>query len=201
MTVKKQFQHIKIYILKLSVQLAPIWLYIKQMSLKFGRPSTPGKVLCLNVATNSILSSCKSTTWSYEKKIDCGGDQLTLNFCSVKSNKLPNTDNNTSTMNANQVFTNILQGIENSNLDYFMSKTPFSATISLKSSFVKKFKEAVKIEEKEFFESLSRKCVKQEENDMKEIIAENLLLKAQVKNLEVSIESNMKEILDLKQAY
>ena len=55
MTVKKQFQHIKIYILKLSVQLAPIWLYIKQMSLKFGRPSTPGKVLCLNVATNSIL--------------------------------------------------------------------------------------------------------------------------------------------------
>ena len=61
MTVKKQFQHIKIYILKLSVQLAPIWLYIKQMSLKFGRPSTPGKVLCLNVATNSILIGENST--------------------------------------------------------------------------------------------------------------------------------------------
>ena len=55
MTVKKQFQHIKIYILKLSVKLAPIWLYIKQMSLKFSRSSTPGQVLCLNVATISII--------------------------------------------------------------------------------------------------------------------------------------------------
>ena len=55
MTVKKQFQHIKIYILKLSVPLAPIWLYIKQKSLRFSRPSTPGQVLCLNVATISII--------------------------------------------------------------------------------------------------------------------------------------------------
>ena len=87
-------------------------------------------------------------------------------------------------MDASQVFNNLLKGIENSKLNYFMSKTPFSATISLKSSFVKKFNSAVQIEEDGNLKSLSRKCVNDEENNAKVTEAENCLLKAKIKNLE-----------------
>ena len=39
-------------------------------------------------------------------------------------------------------FPNILAAVENSSLNYLINKTPFSATISLKSSFVKHYSEA-----------------------------------------------------------
>ena len=42
-------------------------------------------------------------------------------------------------MEANQIFTNLLSDIEKSGLNYYVSKTPFSASISLKSSFSKHF--------------------------------------------------------------
>ena len=40
-------------------------------------------------------------------------------------------------MDANHIFQNVIQYIEKSELNYFMSKTPYSANISLKSSFIK----------------------------------------------------------------
>ena len=45
-------------------------------------------------------------------------------------------------MEANQIFPNILAAVENSSLNYLINKTPFSATISWKSSFVKHYSEA-----------------------------------------------------------
>ena len=45
-----------------------------------------------------------------------------------------------STITAKQIFNDILQHIETSELNYFVSKTPYSATISLKCSLVKKYK-------------------------------------------------------------
>ena len=42
---------------------------------------------------------------------------------------------------ATEVFQKILQSIENSRLNYSLSKTPFSASISLKCSFIKRFEE------------------------------------------------------------
>ena len=42
-------------------------------------------------------------------------------------------------MNANRIFNDLLKCIENSNLNYSLIKTPFSATINLKSSFIKRF--------------------------------------------------------------
>ena len=42
-------------------------------------------------------------------------------------------------MAASLVYMNLLRSIEDSQLNYSMSRTPFSATISLKSSFLKRF--------------------------------------------------------------
>ena len=42
-------------------------------------------------------------------------------------------------MEATQIFTNLLSDIEKSGLNYYISKTPFSAHISLKTSFAKYF--------------------------------------------------------------
>ena len=47
-------------------------------------------------------------------------------------------------MDANQIFQALVSGIENSHLNYKISKTHFSATISLKSSFVKHIGEALR---------------------------------------------------------
>ena len=55
-------------------------------------------------------------------------------------------------MAAAAVYMKLLRSIEDSQLNYSMSKTPFSATISLKSSFLKRFPKDihdVKIEKKE----------------------------------------------------
>ena len=46
-------------------------------------------------------------------------------------------------MDANQMFSNLLSDIEKSGLNYFVSKTPFSANISLKNSFAKHFNQEI----------------------------------------------------------
>ena len=40
-----------------------------------------------------------------------------------------------------QIFNEVLKTVENSNLNYTINKTPFSAMISIKSSFIKRFSE------------------------------------------------------------
>ena len=42
-------------------------------------------------------------------------------------------------MAAQEIFNDVISYIENSKLNYFIQKSPFSATISLKSSLVKRY--------------------------------------------------------------
>ena len=48
------------------------------------------------------------------------------------------------TMEATATFNSVIDVVENSNLNYFINKTPFSATIYIKSSFIKRFEDASK---------------------------------------------------------
>ena len=84
-------------------------------------------------------------------------------------------------MDANQTFCNLLRRIESSNLNYVMSKTPFSATISLKSTFVKWFNEDSRCIQNESYDYVSNE-------EMAQLVNENLKLKARIKKLEESAE-------------
>ena len=87
-------------------------------------------------------------------------------------------------MDAYNKFSNLLHQIETSELNYMVSKTPFSATISLKSSFAKKFKySAIKKEESKDVQIDATS----DTEDTKRIAAENQILKEAVKQLEESI--------------
>ena len=90
-------------------------------------------------------------------------------------------------MDANQTFCNLLRRIESSNLNYVMSKTPFSATISLKSSFVKWFNEDSRCIQNESYDYVSNE-------EMAQLVNENLKLKAKIKKLEESAEIDRGEL-------
>ena len=65
-------------------------------------------------------------------------------------------------MDASQPYMKLIRNIEDSQLNYSMTKTPFSATISLKCSFQKRFKTAFqehseKGEEQQFDEKARRR--------------------------------------------
>ena len=89
-------------------------------------------------------------------------------------------------MDASQTFSSLLRNIESSNFNYSMSKTPFSATISLKSSFVKRFIDDPTTTKNQHFESMAKEDMEHlETKDLKE---ENLALLAKVKDLEHRLE-------------
>jgi hypothetical protein len=87
-------------------------------------------------------------------------------------------------MDANKIFSNLLSMVETSHLNYSMNRTPFSATISLKSSFVKYFEEEHQIKRHENLEFLPSEEVHFVK--MKELEAENCELKDKLKKLQVS---------------
>ena len=81
------------------------------------------------------------------------------------------------------MFLNIIKSIEDSKLNYFIIKTPFSATISLKSSFVKRFCEAS-------FSDVS--YVSEKHKKVRELEEENLKLRDEINKLKVSYENYRK---------
>ena len=90
-------------------------------------------------------------------------------------------------MDANIMFKYLLNQIENSELNFSMTKTPFSATISLKSSFIKRFNSLV----------VSQEDVKNRAVDDVDAIleAENKKKKTELQNLEETV-ANQKVALD-----
>ena len=58
-----------------------------------------------------------------------------------------------------KTFNDVIKCVENSNLNYYINKTPFSANIAIKSSFIKRFEETSLSEPKveEFYESDTKK--------------------------------------------
>ena len=99
-------------------------------------------------------------------------------------------------MDASQSFTNLIRSIEESNLNYSMSRTPFSATISLKCSYVKRFAEASLKNEHTNVKSMSlmHNEVKLLEKKMKNLESENLELKTKVKQLENSADLDQEKL-------
>ena len=115
-------------------------------------------------------------------------------------------------MEAATVYMNLIRSIEDSQLNYAMSKTPFSATISLKSSFLKRFPKDihasdVKIEKKEeaIEEERLKKLHKTSDEDHKRMIVELAQIQGSYDDekqksgaLELEIAEFRKEILKVK---
>lgn len=96
-------------------------------------------------------------------------------------------------MDANSVFKTILQQIEASQLNYSLSKTPFSASISLKSSFIKRFqgdniKHEVLVDSKTGTTEVEK--LRQENYEMKESMKE---LKERLASQDKAINEHFKE--------
>ena len=108
-------------------------------------------------------------------------------------------------MDASQSFATLLRSIESSNLNYSMTRTPFSATVSLKCSYVKRFTEVSPTQENKYVTNLSYKEVQLLEMKMKKLESENLELKTKVKDLENSADlgkEKLKEaVVKLQEAY
>ena len=98
-------------------------------------------------------------------------------------------------MDATEAFENLIQSIEGSKLNYSFSKTPFSASISLKQLFIKECKGSCSIGDVKTVEKMSRREVEQE-NKVRKLETENLELQKEIKNLKDLQESQYKELLD-----
>ena len=90
-------------------------------------------------------------------------------------------------MDAAQTFMQVLRGIEDSKLNYSMSRTPFSATISLKCSFLKRFVNTSKN---------SDGIELQADEKAKEVMCENDEIKEEIMSLKKSSEVKEKKLLD-----
>ena len=90
------------------------------------------------------------------------------------------------TMDASQVFNTLIRRIEDSQLNYSMSRTPFSATISLKCSFLNRFSVASQIV------ILPRTDFQLEQN-VKEAEAEKMKLQNEVEMLQNSFDNDQKK--------
>ena len=108
-------------------------------------------------------------------------------------------------MAANQTFTNLIRSIEASELNYRMTKTPFSATISVKSSFVKRHDEDSRCPEIEAVNHSASLDLKYIESELKKVELENLSLKAELRHLEDSTQNEQdkfdEETLKLQKVY
>ena len=81
-------------------------------------------------------------------------------------------------MTASKIFENLLKTIEESNLNYSIHKTPFSATVSLKCSFIKRFsddsstKSLECLKKSDVTEKLDFEKLKQEKEALKKELSE-----------------------------
>ena len=100
-------------------------------------------------------------------------------------------------MDANVIFKNILNHIESSPLNFMVNKTPFSATISLKSSFAKRYDNVSTHENHAAEENVKNSLV--DIPSIKMSVLENAKLKAKVIDLEkASLEEQNSYKLDMK---
>ena len=106
-------------------------------------------------------------------------------------------------MEATKVFQGILGSIESSNLNSSLSKTPFSASISLKCSFIKRYQEQSQVTNNDITKSLSGRS--DQDDAVKKLEAENIELRAELESFKHAKESDqknvLKEIVKLKDIY
>ena len=121
-------------------------------------------------------------------------------------------------MTAEKRFEHLLKSIEESNLNYSIQKTPFSATISLKCSFVKRFSDSLNKpwqcpQKKEVTENLQFEKLKEQNDVLRKELSElrvkfdeeasrleNLYKseKGKLKNAEKQIAELREEVLNVK---
>jgi hypothetical protein len=93
------------------------------------------------------------------------------------------------TMEANSIFQDVIKFIEKSELNYVMKKTPYSANISLKSSFIKRFGN-------EDF----KKSVGEDKTVMVDLKAENARLQERLEFLELELKETKQLATRVKEA-
>ena len=94
-------------------------------------------------------------------------------------------------MIASSVFQDVLKYIESSNLNFVIQRTPFSANISIKSSFIKKYSENQKVDTVPVVKSITKFILKDERSDLNEVlkVTKDLeIAKAKIATLEDSLE-------------
>ena len=99
-------------------------------------------------------------------------------------------------MDASEVFKAILQSIESSSLNYSLSKTPFSANISLKCSFIKRYQKSTT--SSTFYnivESIDKNSTDQDDI-VKKLEADNLALRTELEKLRDEHDSEQKTVLE-----
>ena len=109
-------------------------------------------------------------------------------------------------MAAKTIFNDLLKSIEDSNLNYVMSKTPFSAAISIKSSFIKRFgsvesdvKNFDKVKKEQNADDLEGKLAIIEDENLK--LKEKLLNSEQVSKSQKVWIDNLKKDMDVKERF
>ena len=99
-------------------------------------------------------------------------------------------------MDASNVFKNMLRNIEDSKLNYSMSRTPFSASISLKCSFAKRFGDASKKTDVDSLEKLSRNDFHIGDKKVRELETENFKLQDETTKLKMTFENDKKKTVE-----
>ena len=105
-------------------------------------------------------------------------------------------------MEAHAVFQDVLRKIENSNLNYSLSKTPFSASISLKCSLVKRYEDISQVEDFSVSQvddfSVTANMVKNNfevYNEVKRLETENVELQKELEQLKAVHDKDQKRLL------
>ena len=119
---------------------------------------------------------------------------------------------------AAEIFNDVISYVENSKLNYFINKTPFSATISIKSSLIKRHETApkpqIKLKDSDFKENVMQeneimkkklKVAEKAANELKEVIEDRKRLESahdkdqeKIKELENQIAGIRSELLTVK---
>ena len=119
---------------------------------------------------------------------------------------------------AAEIFNDVISYVENSKLNYFINKTPFSATISIKSSLIKRHETApepqIKLKDSDYKENVMQeneimkkklKVAEKAANELKEVIEDRKRLESahekdqeKIKELENQIAGIRSELLTVK---
>ena len=97
-------------------------------------------------------------------------------------------------MDVTQVFNELINKVEKSNLNYIIhNKTPFSAQISIKRSFVNFFDAPAPV-----VKNLPSCVVKEEKSELIKVTKALEIAKAKIDNLEDSVEKEMEKVKSLQ---
>ena len=103
-------------------------------------------------------------------------------------------------MDANTIFNNIMLQIESSNLNYSITKTPFSASISIKASFVKRFQNCEERQVQGMTQMIKKELQSEKKNEeLKLVLSQKTNIEASLKSEQLKVEVLESQLNDLKE--